>query len=237
MIEEPPPPERSPAPTQTCTVTKDANGFFDRGAYVGFVPPAYDGTSPMRLLVGLHGCGDTAKNFATWAVAPWDTRKAQHHIGISIGGKDGKCWANGDESAVLAAIEDLASCYWVDRQEIVMGGFSSGGEIGYHIAMKHTDVFAGLLVEDASFYTSTDEASLLANTTYKMPIAHIAHQSDTVFPIAKVQADWTKILSAGFPLTTSVVAGDHNGTSADWSSFLLPVDGHLAAGVKRRAAR
>ena len=79
--EDPPPPlggpvdDPGPPPASTCSVTKDANGFFTHGNYVAYVPPGYDGTTPARLLVGLHGCGDNAKNFATWAVAPWDTRK------------------------------------------------------------------------------------------------------------------------------------------------------------------
>ena len=144
------------------------------------------------------------------------------HIGISIGGKDGRCWSSSDEAAVLAAITDISSCFWVHQQKIVIGGYSSGGEIAYRIAMKHADLFAGLLVEEAAFYTSTDEASLLASAPRKLPIAHITHQSDLVFPLLAVQGDWTKITNAGFPITTSVIAGDHNGNSADWNTFLIP---------------
>ena len=211
-----------PKPTTTCSVSKDANGFFTRNGYVGYVPPTYDGTKAVRLVVGIHGCGDNALNFATWAVAPYDTRKTQQHIAISIGGRDGACWQNSDETAVMNAIADISSCFWVHQQEVVIAGYSSGGELGYRVAMKHADKIAGLLIEDSGFYGSSDEATLLANAAHKLPIAHITHQSDTVFPLATVQADWTKIKNAGFPMTTSVIAGTHNGTGADWSTFLLP---------------
>src|SRR5262249_4605330 len=89
----PPLDDPGPAPTYACTTAKDANGFFWRasplGKYVAYVPASYDGTKPMRLVVGLHGCGDTAYNFATWGVNPWDGRATQEHIGISLDGATG----------------------------------------------------------------------------------------------------------------------------------------------------
>ncbi|HSO30851.1 MAG TPA: hypothetical protein VLT33_00005, partial [Labilithrix sp.] len=73
-----------PRPTAACTVSKDSAGFFTRttskSGYVAYVPAGYDGTAPMRLIVGLHGCGDSAANFATWGVNPYATRAAQTHI-------------------------------------------------------------------------------------------------------------------------------------------------------------
>ncbi len=207
-------------------MTKDANGFFTRGNYVGFVPPTYDGNTPVHLVVGLHGCGDKAMNFATWAISPFDTRKKQEHIGISMGGRDGQCWpASNDaatEKAVMDAIADISSCYWVHQQKVVLAGYSSGGMVAYHIAVKNSGKFAGLIIENSGFYGQSDEDALLASATNKFPIAHIAHQDDGDFPIAKVQADWTKIKNAGWPITTSVVPGTHSGTSGDWNNFLLP---------------
>ena len=78
---------------------------FDAPSYD--VPPTYDGNTPVHLLVGLHGCGDNAQNFASWAVNPFDTRKKQEHIGISIGGRDGQCWQNADEPTVQVRSLDV----------------------------------------------------------------------------------------------------------------------------------
>ena len=55
-----------------------------------------------------------------------------------------------------------------------------------------------------------------------MNIAHRTHTSDTVFPLAKVKADWTKTKAAGFPLLTSETPGGHDGVSADWAQWLIP---------------
>jgi poly(3-hydroxybutyrate) depolymerase len=231
-----PPPANNPGPkpTATCTLTKDSSGFFTRtsgtGAtaisYVGYVPSSYDGSKPMRLVVGLHGCGDTAYNFATWAVAPYDTRTTQDWIGISVDGASGggDCWNDGgDDPKVPAAVADVSSCLWVHQKKIVVAGYSSGGEIAYRVGMMNANMYAGILIEDSGLYeASNNEASLIAGAARKIPVAHRHHSGDTVYPLASVQSDWTKLTAAGFPLQTSVTAGTHDGVDTDWSGWLHP---------------
>ena len=177
----------------------------------------------MRLIVGVHGCGDSAANFAQWGVNPYDTRSTQDWIGISIGGEDGNCWNAADDVKVLAAVDDISQCFWVHQKKVVLAGFSSGGELTYRLGLGQASRFAGLLIEDSGLYAANSNPSgLLATATWKINIAHRAHSSDTVFPLATVQADWAKTTAAGFPLTTSVVAGTHDGTSTDWFSWLIP---------------
>jgi dienelactone hydrolase len=216
-----------PKPTGTCAVTKDSSGFFTRSSslssYVAYVPASYKPTTPMRLIVGLHGCGDTAYNYATWGVNPYDTRTTQDHIGISIGGQDGNCWTAADDAKVLAAVQDISTCFWVHQKKVVIAGFSSGGELSYRLGLSQASRFAGILIEDSGLYAANnDPNALLANASWKLPIAHLAHTSDTVFPLATVKADWTKTAAAGFPLTTKEVAGTHDGTSTDWATWLIP---------------
>jgi poly(3-hydroxybutyrate) depolymerase len=171
----------------------------------------------------VHGCGDTAANFAQWGPNPYDTRSTQDWIGISIGGEDGNCWNASDDAKVLAAMDDISSCFWVHQKKVVLAGFSSGGELTYRLGLGNASRFAGLLIEDSGLYAANGNPDgLLANAAWKINIAHRAHTSDTVFPLATVQADWAKTTAAGFPLTTSVVAGTHDGTSTDWWSWLIP---------------
>jgi predicted esterase len=228
--EPPPADDPGPAPTSACNITKDGQGFFTRtsggATYVAYVPPSYTGAEPMPALVAMHGCADTAANFATWAVAPFDTRATQKYIGISLGGESGsnKCWSMGaDDAKVLAAVDDLAKCFWIHRKKVVVGGFSSGGQLAYRVGLSRADRFAGVAIECSGLYAAgIDAGTLLSGAAKKLPIAHRAHTSDTVFPIAKVEADWAKITAAGFPLATSKTAGGHDGASADWTGFLLP---------------
>ena len=215
-----------PKPALQCSVVKNGAGFFTRvtskSAYVAYVPASYDGSTPMRLVVGLHGCGDSAANFAAWGINPYDTRGSQDHIGISIGGKDGKCWSSSDDDKVLAAVDDISSCFWVHQKKVVIAGYSSGGISAYRVGLQNAARFAGILIEDSGLYATGKADALLASASWKLNIAHRTHASDTEFPLAKVQADWTKINTAGFAISTSVTPGTHDGTSADWSDWLVP---------------
>lgn len=210
-----------PAPKGCGAVTKDKNGFFTRTTaksdYVAFVPTSYAG-KPTTLVVGMHGCGDSAANFATWAVNPHDTRKGQAHIGISIGGKDGACWdTNKDAEKVTAAIADISACFYVHQQKVVLAGYSSGGILAYKMGLSQAGSYAGILVENSGLGGVQPSAA-----TWKINVAHIAHKDDETFPLTKTRADWAKLEGAGIPLQKKEVEGDHNGSSEDWNTFLLP---------------
>lgn len=216
--------EAGPKPAAACTVSKDKNGFFwrtsSKSAYVAYVPASYTGNEPMRLVVGLHGCSDEAMNFASWGVNPYDGRKTQNYIGISVSGETGnnKCWSMGnDDAKVLAAVEDISKCFWVDQAKVVIAGYSSGGQLAYRVGMSNADKFAGILIENSAMYAAgIPSSSLLGGQDWKLPIAHRAATGDGVFPIAKVKADWALIKAAGNPIQAQEVSGNHSGSSADW---------------------
>jgi predicted esterase len=210
-----------PAPTGCPAPTKDQNGFFKRTTaksdYVAFVPKSYAG-KPTTLVVGIHGCGDSAQNFATWAIAPWKTRATQSHIGISIGGKDGQCWdPNTDVEKVTAAIEDISKCYYVHQQKVVLAGYSSGGIMAYRMGLSSSDKYAGILIENSALGGASPSSA-----KWKINIAHTANTGDTTFPISKVKQDWAKIEAAGLPLLKREGNGTHEGSGDDWSDWLLP---------------
>jgi hypothetical protein len=217
-----------PPPPGCGAISKDADGFFTRttakGAYVGIVPHDYAG-QPTRLIVGLHGCGDNPYNFATWAVSPATTRATQDWIAISVGGETGggKCWQQSDAAVVLAAIDDVSRCFYVHKHQVVLAGFSSGGELAYGMGLTNASRFAGILAENTSLSAAGNPTTLLAGASWKLPIAHTAHTGDTVFPLATVHADWTTIDAAGFPLQHRETSGTHDGVGVDWSDWLLPI--------------
>ena len=210
-----------PVPAGCTGITKDSDGFFTRTTaksdYVAFVPKSYAG-KPTTLVVGLHGCGDDAMNFATWAVNPWDTRGKQAHIGISVGGKDGSCWdTNKDSDKVLAAIDDIATCFYVHKQKVVLAGYSSGGMLAYKLGLSQSSRFAGIIIENSGLGSAQPSAA-----KWKINVAHIAHKGDGDFPLSSVRGDWAKLEAAGIPLQKSEVEGEHDGNSDDWTTFLLP---------------
>lgn len=220
-----------PGPTQMCTVTKDADGFFKltstKSDYWVRLPPSYSVQSPQptALLVAIHGCGDTAYNFATWGAIPNALRATHGYIGISIGGRDGQCWTiPQDDAIVTEAIAHVRSCFYVHQKKIVLAGYSSGGMLAYQLGMTSAASFAGILIEHSGLSQGVggNVDTVLTNAAWKINVAHTAHTEDASFAIAGVRSDRDKMIAHGFPLQYREGPGDHNGSSDDWALFLIP---------------
>lgn len=221
--------------TEYLPVTYDANGFFHlnsgQSAYVGYRPDTYNESNPISLLVWMHGCGGNAEG-DLWSIAPPSTRQTQSYIAISIGGRDGKCWqVNTDTPKVLAAITDVARYFNINPRKVYLSGYSSGGDMTYRVGLQHASLFAGLLVENSDPFrdTGATKASLLASASWKINVAHLAHISDTTYPITGVRSNLAVLAANGFPVTKIEKEGTHYdadnvafGTSYDLIHSLLP---------------
>jgi len=205
------------------------------GPYSVYVPASYDAThqTPTKLLVWLHGCGGNAYGDA-WATSPGGS---QSWISVSVGGRDGACWdPSSDGWLVIGALDDVKRRLNVDARRVVIGGYSSGGDMAYRTAFYDAKRFAGVLAENASPFrdTGSSQASSLAAAAWKFNVAHLAHLSDTTYPIAAVRVETDAVRAAGFPVTRIERPGTHwdadtasSGTNHDMRTYLLP---HLDAG-------
>jgi hypothetical protein len=201
-----------------------------------YVPSSYDSShvTAVPLFVWLHGCGgESAGDINT--VSPGGS---QDWISIAVGGREGGCWdPAGDGPKVTAAIADVKSHFNVDPHRVILGGYSSGGDLSYRLAFYNASSFAGVLAENTSPFRdtgSTAEASIAA-ASWKFNVVHLAHLQDTTYPIGEVRAETDALKAAGFPLTRIEVDGTHfdepgadvnghpvPGTDADLVSLLLP---------------
>ena len=216
-------------------VTYDANGFFNlnsgQSPYIGYKPNTYSQNTPISLFVWMHGCGGNAAG-DMWTIAPSATRQTQSYIAISIGGRDGACWQTANDAPkVLAAIDDVARYFNINPRKIYLGGYSSGGDLTYRVGFENASRFAGLLVENSDPFSGTGRtgAHLMAAASWKINVAHLAHLSDTTYPIATVRTNMANLTSNGFPATLIEKAGTHydpdtatTGTNYDLRTFLLP---------------
>ncbi len=60
-------------------------------------------------------------------------------------GREGDCWnPDTDQAKLLAAIADVESHFLIDRHRVILGGYSSGGDLSYPIAgvRQETDAMA-----------------------------------------------------------------------------------------------
>jgi predicted esterase len=192
-----------------------------------FVPSTYDSTheTPMKLFVWLHGCGGRAQ-YDVYNVSPGGS---QNWISLAVGGREGSCWSNAatDGKKILTAIADLRTHFNIDPQQIYLGGYSSGGDIGYVLAFQNSNLFAGLLFENTG--PSAEALTLAKSVTKKMPIAHLSHVSDTTYPIATIRSKMATLKSLGFSVTLLERPGTHwdndtatSGTVYDLRKLILP---------------
>jgi predicted esterase len=242
-----PGPQSPPAAQPISTVPADpiphpvAEPFFHAGAgaeYWGFIPRSYDATNrtPTTLFVWLHGCDGEAEGDA-WVVDPGaEEGVPQDWMTLSLGGRDGGCWnpLAETEPLVMAAIADFETHFNVNRRRIILGGYSSGGDLAYRTAFKHSSTFAGLLIENSAPFRDTEasEAELLGAATTKFPIVHLAHAEDETYELGEVEPEIAAVRTAGFPVEFLVRPGGHSDshTNPDLLTYLLPHidDGWLA---------
>jgi len=200
------------------------------------VPQAYDGTNqtPIELLVWLHGCGGYSSG-DIWMVSPGG---AQSWISLAVGGEEGSCWdVDNDPARVLASIDAIETHFNIARKHVVIGGYSSGGDLTYRTAFYNAARFAGAIVENSSPFRdtgSTEDASLAA-ASWKFNVVHLAHLQDQTYPIDGVRTETDEMSNAGFPMQRIEVDGGHwddpgaiengnavPGTAADLATYLLP---------------
>jgi len=225
-------------PAKPITFTKNNPFTVNSGTtnYV-FVPDAYDSThqTPITLFVWLHGCGGNSAG-DVWTVSPGGS--TQTWITLAVGGQEGNCWnMSSDPAHVLAAIADIKTHFNIKPRGVILGGYSSGGDLTYRTAFYNAKQFAGILVENTSPFrdTGSTKAASLAAATWKFNIIHLAHLQDTTYGIAGVETETDAVKAAGFPLTRIEVDGTHYdnanamvnghkvpGTSADVATYLFP---------------
>ncbi len=195
-----------------------------------YVPSAYDAThsTPISLLVWSHGCGGQSEG-DIYTVSPGGD---QSYIAIAVGGREGACWdVNTDSAMLLAAIANVKTHFNINPRRVVLGGYSSGGDLSYRTAFYNARMFAGVLAENTSPFrdTGSSQADSIDAAAWKFNIVHLAHTEDDVYPIAGVRAETGALEAAGFPITLIERPGTHydadagaTGTDRDARELLLP---------------
>lgn len=219
-------------PTAPLGVSKNdvVDLYSSAGPYSLYVPSSYDAThhTPTKLLLWMHGCGGNAYGDA-WVTSPGGS---QSWITVSVGGRDGDCWnPSTDVPMAIAALDDVERRLNIDPRRVVIGGYSSGGDMAYRTAFYNAKRFAGVIAENTSPFrdTGSTQSASLAAAAWKLNVAHLAHLSDPTYPIGPVRIETDALRTAGYPETRLEVAGTHwdpdtatSGTSHDLRTYLLP---------------
>jgi poly(3-hydroxybutyrate) depolymerase len=141
-------------PVQARLLTEPATGE----SYYLYVPSTYRRDKPAPVIVSCHGTDPF--DVAAYQTGEWKMLAEQHGCILvcpkltSTDGILGDGSINSllhDERTIMAALSDVQYMYNVDRNNILMTGFSGGGFPVYFVALRHPDVFSAVVARNCNF--------------------------------------------------------------------------------------
>lgn len=143
------------------------HSFGDR-SYRLYVPDT-DSSDSLSLVVMLHGCTQSSRQFASetgmndrarkekfMVIYPDQVRAAQRY----------RCWnfyesaqrerGRGEVALIRGMVEDVAARRALDHRRIYLAGFSGGAGMAVHLGVAYPDVFAAVAVHSGFEYGAAD---------------------------------------------------------------------------------
>lgn len=182
-----------------------------------------------KVLIWLHGCGGLSSG-DVWTPAD-GFRSHLHYLTIAPDGAEGGCWdpSGADPRTnivrVLRTRESVVAHFNVDPKRIVVGGYSSGGDLAYPAVFFHSKLFAGVLSTNTAPFRDTGftPTSLLNAASRKFPAFHVGHTGDATYPRTTVDLELDQMASRGHPIGRLWKAGTHwDNPDTTWNTWPPP---------------
>jgi poly(hydroxyalkanoate) depolymerase family esterase len=187
-------------------------------SYKLYVPASYRDDQPAPLLVMLHGCTQSADDFA--AGTGMNTLAEKHGVLVAYPEQPAtanpqKCWnwylpehqgANAGEPAVLAGItREVMQRFRVDPARVYVAGISAGGAMALILAATHPELYAAVGAHSAVPYRAAsnvgealaamrgDRSAEPVSVARAVPLIVIHGAADPVVNVAnsrRVVAQW-----------------------------------------------
>ena len=130
---------------------------------------------------------------------------------------------------ILSCITDIKKKFNISPREVFIGGYSSGGDIGYPILFQNSTMFAGGLFINTSprgDNSGINGINAGQNATFKGHIYHVAHTDDNTdggnYSPATVRADMTILSNAGWTTTVLEKPGGHYDIPGASNNYTTP---------------
>ena len=170
--------------------------------YTISIPPGYDGTNPVPLVIALHYGGEVESFYGSGMIDDL-IQPGLGGLGAilvapdALGGGD---WTTGtNEQAVEWLTRSILHSYAVDPRKVAITGYSMGGEGAWHIGGQHQDLFTAVVPVEG------DPAG--RNLEWTIPVYVIHSRDDQVIPIGPVEKHVQTLKDAGAMVKLRTVGG------------------------------
>ena len=177
-------------------------------AYYLMVPDSAKSSASAPLIVLLHGSGRNGLSL----MEKW--KELASREGVIIAGPDSRDTQGwqipGDGPGFIHdLVEALRAKYQVNPRRIYLFGHSAGAVFALNLSMMESEYFAATAVHAGSWRTER-ELSVRDYAKRKTPLAIIAGDRDTFFPLPSVKATEAALKERGFAIEVKVMNGhDH----------------------------
>ena len=154
------------------------------GDYRTIVPPGWDGHTPLKLLIFIHGW----QSSATEALADGDVTGPTARAGYLLVAPDGlgKSWSlhgapagkRDDVRFVHDVLDDARKRWPIDPRHVVAAGFSVGASLVWEIACRDAAGFTAFLPLSGGFWVP-----LPATCAFPVNFRQTHGRADTTFPL------------------------------------------------------
>jgi dienelactone hydrolase len=177
--------------------------------YLLRVPRGYDGETPLRLLVSLHGSGGTAEQ-AEWAWGESLDGEADLIVAFPDGGLAG--WGNSraGHDNILSVVRDVSRHYAIDPDRVCLDGASMGAHGSFFLAMYHPGRWAAIAPRAGSARAVNQKSSggvpdispapAMLDNLWATPVYLIAGAKDLNSPVDEVRVTKRRLEGLGAPL-------------------------------------
>ena len=173
-------------------------------------PKGHDPKSPAPLVIALHGYGDYGEHYPDlWGPA---AGKLGAILAVPFGARvvgEGRAWGDLDETEtiVMLTLDQVKEKYEIDRDRIVLTGFSQGGFMAMALGTRHPDVFSGVIPMAGGYIPDIDQPPT-ADGDEPAFYFMVGARDNAISQVRRAAADYD---DAGYEVKLRVVQGTgHN---------------------------
>jgi poly(hydroxyalkanoate) depolymerase family esterase len=225
--------------TRSRFVTKTFNNSFGARSYKVYVPSLYDG-QPRPLIVMLHGCTQSADDFANGTRMNELAEEFNFIVAYPeqpASANPRKCWNwflrteqtrdFGEPSIISGITRQVMSDYAIDRRRVYVAGLSAGAAAAAVLGTTYPDIYAAIGVHSGIAHGLAKDVNSAFAVMKRGPVA-----AKSPVPAAKGVAVPTIVFHGDRDRTVNKVNGDRFAEALDSPEYSKHVEAGQIAGSR-----